>query len=129
MKDYGYCILYNPSTILWHYLIIKVLPTCMGYMNSVDVGTPKVGRQQSIIRASTEPQQSLNDFGCWIWSNRRAVLQYLPIIEALAASIGNTISIDVATPTNECHRSVNWVSTILGVASCIIEAQCYGFYP
>ena len=64
--------------------------------------------QQSFNRASTEHQQSVNDSWCWILYNARAVLQLLPIIEALAIFIGNTDNFDVASPNHECQKSVNY---------------------
>jgi len=41
----------------------------------------------------------------------RAMLLVLPIIEVLAAFIGNTVYVDVASPDNEHQRSVNTAST------------------
>jgi len=49
------------------------------------------------------------------------------------------VNVDVAAPENECQQSVNRastqrqqsvnrVSTILGVASCVIQGLCYGIY-
>jgi hypothetical protein len=43
--------------------------------------------------------------------NPRAVLWHLPIIEVLAAFIGNIVSVDTATPQNERQQSVNRAST------------------
>jgi hypothetical protein len=54
--------------------------------------------QQSIYTAPTECQQSVNDVGCCIWYNPRAVLQHLPIIEVLAAFIGNMVCGNSAAP-------------------------------
>jgi len=68
-------------------------------------------RQQSVNRASTERQQSVNEFGCGILYNPRVVLRHLPIIEVLAAYIGNIVNVDVAEPENERRQSVNRAST------------------
>ena len=57
------------------------------------------------------------------------VLQHLPRIEATAACKGHVVSVDVIIPQNEGQQSVNRVSTILGVPSCIIEGLCYSIYP
>jgi len=40
-----------------------------------------------------------------------AMLRLLPIIEVLAAFIGNTIYVDVTSPENERQQSVNTAST------------------
>jgi hypothetical protein len=41
----------------------------------------------------------------------RDAVRYLPIIEVLAAFIGNILCVDTATPQNEHQQSVNTVST------------------
>jgi hypothetical protein len=109
--------------------MIKVLAAIIGNMVNLDVATPKYEYQQSINRASTECQQSVNrastehqqsvnkasaerqqsikDFGCCMLYNPRAVLWHLPISEVLAASMGNMVSVNVATPKNERQQSVN----------------------
>jgi hypothetical protein len=56
-------------------------------MVSVHVGTPQ-----------NERQHSVNDFGCCILYNPRPMMQLLPIIEVLAAFIGNLIYVNAATP-------------------------------
>jgi len=43
--------------------------------------------------------------------NPRAMLRLIPIIEVLAAFIGNTIYVDVASPENDRQQSVNTAST------------------
>jgi len=43
--------------------------------------------------------------------NPWAVLKILSMIEVLAASIGNIVNDDVATPKYECQQNVNRVST------------------
>ena len=54
-----------------------------------------------------ERQWSVNDFGCCILYNPRAIQRLLPIIEVLATCIGNTVYVDVASPENERQQSVN----------------------
>jgi len=61
--------------------------------------------------SENERQQSVNDFVCCILYNPRAVLQYLSIIEVLAAFIGNIVIINTVTPRNERQLSVNTAST------------------
>jgi hypothetical protein len=84
-----------------------------------------------------ERQHSINDFICSILYNRRAVLRHLSIIEVLAAFIGNIVFVGTVTPQNEHPQSVNRassprqpsvnrVSTLLGVPSCIFQGLCYG---
>ena len=60
--------------------------------------------------------------------NRRALLQHLPIDDGLATIMGNPVSVDVATPKIERQKSVNRMSTILGVASCIFQGLYYSMY-
>ena len=54
---------------------------------------------------------SVNDFGCCISYNPRAMLWLIPIIEILAVIIGNTIYLDVASAENQRQQSVNTAST------------------
>jgi hypothetical protein len=71
---------------------------------------------------------------------RWAFQWHLYIIEVLPVSMGNMLSIDVATPKNECQQSVkkestdcqqsvNRVSTIFVIASFKIRRLCYHMYP
>jgi len=64
-------------------------------------------RQQRVNKASTEHQQSMNDFLCCILYNPRVVLLRLPIIKVLAAFRGNMVSVNVTTPEDERQQSVN----------------------
>jgi hypothetical protein len=48
--------------------------------------------------SENDRQQSVNDSGCCILYNPRAVLQHLPIIEVLPAFIGNMVCVNAATP-------------------------------
>jgi len=61
--------------------------------------------------SENECQQSVNKFGCCILYNPRAVLRHVPIVELLAAYIGNIMNVDVAAPENERQQSVNTGST------------------
>ena len=89
--------------------------------------------------SGNERQQSVNDFVFCILYNPRAVLQHLFIIELLAVCIGTIVCVNTATPQNERQKSINRASTprqqsvnrvsmIVGVASCIIQGLCYGIY-
>jgi hypothetical protein len=91
-------------------------------------------------QSETERQQTVNNFGCFSLDNPKATLRKLPIIEGLVAFIGNIRCVNTATPPDERQQSVNkastqrqqrvnTVSTILGVASYIIQGLCYGLYP
>jgi hypothetical protein len=62
-------------------------------------------------QSENERQQSINNFGCSILYNSRAVLQHLPVIEVLGAFIGNLMFVDTATPQNERLQSINRSST------------------
>jgi hypothetical protein len=64
----------------------------------------------------------MNDFQCCTVYNARAMLWHLLIIELLLAFMCKMGSVDVATPS----MSIYSVSTILGVAYCIIEGVCCG---
>ena len=68
-------------------------------------------RHERVNRASTEHQLSINNFGCCILYEPRAVLLHLPIIEVLVACIGNIVCVDTATPQIERQHSVNRTST------------------
>jgi len=118
INDFGYGILYNPTTVLRHLPIIEVLATFMGNMVSVDVATPQ-----------NERQQSVNDSGCCILYNTRLVQWHSPIIRVLATFMETMVSVDVTKPKNECQQSVNIASTMLDGASSIIQRVCYGIYP
>jgi len=61
--------------------------------------------------SENERPQSVNKFGCCILYNPRAVSWHLPIIEVLAAFIGNIVNVDVAAPEYEGQQSVNRAST------------------
>jgi len=50
------------------------------------------------------------NFVCCILYNPRAVLWHLPIIEILAAFIGDIVFVDTATPQAEHQQSINRVS-------------------
>ena len=81
--------------------------------------------QQSFNRASTERQQIVNDFHYCLCYNPCYILPHLPIIYVLPASMGNMGRVDVATPS----MNINRASTILGVASGIIDGVYCGIYP
>jgi hypothetical protein len=53
-------MLYHPRAVLWYLPISEVLAAIMGNMVSVKVAMPKDKCQQSINRASTEYQKSIN---------------------------------------------------------------------
>jgi hypothetical protein len=85
----------------------------------MSVNRASTERQQSINRASTECQQSMNDFHYRIIYIPRAVVPHLPIIEVMPILMGNILSFDAATPTNEHQHSINRVSMIFIIASSI----------
>jgi len=82
-----------------------------GKIVNLDVTSPENECQQSINRASTEHEQSVNEFGWGILHIPRAVLWHLPIIKVLAACIGNIVIVDVAAPEDERQQSINRAST------------------
>jgi hypothetical protein len=53
------------------------------------------------------------------------MLPHLPIIDELPTFMGNIGCVDVGTP----QMTIIGVSTILGIASCIIEGLFCGVYP
>jgi len=86
-----------------------------------------------------ERQQSINDFGCCIFYNPRAVLRRLSVINVLAAFIGNMVNVNITTPDNQHQLSINTastqrqqcvnrVSTILGIATWVIQGLFCGIY-
>ena len=82
----------------------------MGNMVNVDVTTAK-----------NERQQTINNFGSFILYNPSAGLWHLPKIKVLETCMGNVVSVNIAILKNECQPSVNRASTILVVASDIIQ--------
>jgi len=81
---------------------------------------------------STERQQSVINSGGWILYTPRALQRLVSIIKAFAIFISNIFNVHAGTPKNELQQSINRVSidrqlsanrasTILGVASCIIQ--------
>jgi hypothetical protein len=62
-------------------------------------------------QSENERQQSVNDLVWCILFNPRDVLWHLPIIEVLAAFIGNIVCVDTGTPQNEHPQNVNRAST------------------
>jgi hypothetical protein len=93
--------------MLPHLPIIKQLPTVMGQRLSVDVTIPTNEGQQSINRASTEHQQSINDFQYCIFYNSRVMLLLLPINKILPTFMGNMVNVDHGTPTDDGELSIN----------------------
>jgi hypothetical protein len=79
-------------------------------------------------QSENERQQSVNNFGCCILYNPRAVIRHLPIIEVLAAFIGNIVSVDTATPQNEHQHSVNELSTEHPHSVNRLSTECQQFW-
>jgi len=73
-------------------------------------------------------RQSVNDFGCCILNNARAVLRHLPIIEVLAVFIDNILFVDTATPQNERQQSVNTASTEHQHSVNRVSTECQQFW-
>jgi hypothetical protein len=48
--------------------------------------------------SESEHEWSVQDFVCSILYNPRAVLRHLPMIQAVAAFIGNMVCVNAATP-------------------------------
>jgi hypothetical protein len=48
--------------------------------------------------SESERQRSVKDFVCSILFNPRAVLRHLPMIQVVAAFIGNMVCVNAATP-------------------------------
>jgi hypothetical protein len=138
VNDFVCGILYNPRAVLRYLSIIEVSAAFIGniaFVNTVtpqnehqqSVNTASTERQQSINKVSTECQQSVNAFGCCIMYIPRALLQHMSIINVLAAVLCKCDR-DMVHSTY-LKMSVNRASTILCVASCIIQGLCYGIYP
>jgi hypothetical protein len=60
VANFGCCIMYNWRAVQWRLHIIEVLSVCMGNMLSIDIATPKNEFQQSVNRAWTECELSVN---------------------------------------------------------------------
>jgi len=100
----------------------------------VDTATPQIECQQSINRLSTEHQHSVNGLSTecqrfWVLDNVKSKCS------AVACTHNQSIRIrseQKRSPNG--HRPslkmiVNRASTILWVASCVIQTLCYGMYP
>jgi len=60
VNDFECWIVYNPMAVLWHLLMIEELEAFVGNIVLVNTATPQNKCQQSVNRASTERQQSIN---------------------------------------------------------------------
>jgi len=102
-------------------------------------------------QSQNDRQQSNYNFVRCTLCHPQPVVRLLSIIEVLATFTGNIFNVDVTSPDNagqqivnrastehqlsinwasiEYQQSINRASTILGVASCIIQGLCYGIYP
>jgi len=78
--------------------------------------------------SENERQQTVNNFGCCILYNPRAVIRHLPIIEVLAAFIGNIMCVDTATLQNERQQSVNRLSTEHQHSVNRLSTECQQFW-
>ena len=78
----------HPRAVVPLLSIIEVLAAIIGDMVNVNVASPDNDPSQSVNTASTEYQQSINNLGYCTLYNPRAVLQHLPIINVLAAFMG-----------------------------------------
>jgi len=112
VNDFVGCISCNPKAVLRHLSIMEVLAALRDNIVCVDTATPPNGRQQSLNRASTEHQQSfnrastecqqsispgliqcqqsVNDFGCCILYNPRALLRQISRIILLVAILSKS---------------------------------------
>jgi hypothetical protein len=64
--------------------MINALSAIVDNIDKVDVATHKDERQPRLNIVSTEHQQSINDLGDNIMNSPRAVLGFVPIMEAMA---------------------------------------------
>jgi hypothetical protein len=96
VNDFVCCILYNSMAVVWHLTIIEALATFIGNIVYVDTATwqderhqsvnrVSTVRQHSINKASSQCQQSVNDFGRCILNHHSTLLLYIPRINVLAA--------------------------------------------
>jgi hypothetical protein len=84
--------------------MIKALSAFMGNMGNDHIATLDNQHQRSVNPASTQRQQSVNDFGCCNLCNASAVpVCHLPIIEVLGNFRVNMVRIDFTTLKTECH--------------------------
>jgi len=134
VNNFGCCILYNPRAVIRHLSIIEVLAAFIGNIVCVNTATPQTERQQSVNRLSTEHQHSLN--GLSTECQRFRVLDHVKSkCSAMACTHNQRIGIcsgQKRSRNGHCpslKMSVNRASTILWVASCVIQMLCYGIYP
>jgi len=133
-NDFMCCILCHPRPELRLLSIIEVLVAFIRKIVNVNVASPDNERQQSVNRASTERQQSVNRASTecqqsWVlhlvWFKGCATaFTHNQHIGSLCGQKGNRHGHSPNT-----KMSVNRASTILCIASCMIQGLRYGIYP
>ena len=134
VNNFGCCILYNPRAVIQHLSILGVLAAFIGNIVCVETATPQTERQQSVNRLLTEHQHSVNGLSTecqrfWVLNHVKSKCS--PITCTHNQRIGIR-SGQKRSRNGHCpglRMSVNRVSTILWVASCVIQTLCYGIYP
>jgi len=120
--------------VIQHLFIIEVLAACIGNIVCVDTATPQTEGQHSVNRLSTEHQHSVNRLSTecqrfWVLDHVKSKRS------AMACTHNQRIGIrsgQKRSRNGHCpslKMSVNRASTILWVASCVIQTLCYGIYP
>jgi hypothetical protein len=134
VNNFRCCILYNPRGVIRDLSVIEVLAAFIGNIVCVDTVPPQTERQQSVNRFSTEHQHSVNGLSTecqrfWVLDYAKSKCSTMACThnERIAIRSGHKRSRNGHCPS--LKMSVNRASTILWVASCVIQTLCYGIYP
>jgi len=120
--------------VIWHLSIIEVLAAFIGNILCVDTATPQTECQQSVNRLSTEHRHNVNGLSTecqrfWVLDHVKSKYSGMACTDNQGICIrsGQKRTRNVHCPSPK--MSVNRASTILWVASCVMQTLCYGIYP
>jgi len=120
--------------VIRHLSIIEVLAAFIGTIVFVDTATPQTEHQQSVNRLSTEHRHSVNGLSTecqrlWVLDHARSKCSAMECAnnQRIGIRSGQQRSRNGHCPS--LKMSVNRESTILWVASCVIQTLYYGIYP
>jgi len=133
VNNFGCCILYDPRAVIQHLSIIEILTALIGNIVCVDTATPQTEHQQIVNRLSTEHQHSVNRLSTecqqfWVLDHVKSKCSAMGCThnQRIGMRSGQKWSQNSHCPS--LKMIVNRASTILWVASCVIQMLCYGIY-
>ena len=134
VNNFVCCTLYNPRAVLRHLCIIKVFTAFIGNIVCVNTVAHQNDRQQSLNSASTEHQQSINRASTqcqriWVLHHIYSKGSATPYVHKQRIGSHSVQMRSYHVHSTCLNIIVNKASTILCVASCIIQGLCYGIDP